>query len=316
MVVEWVAAFLVAIVGLGLLAKAITIVKEWERVPVLRLGKFKAMRGPGLIVINPLLEKIPLRIDTRVKTVDVPAQMSLTKDNVPITIDAVVYYRVVEPSKAVLNVVDYNDATSSLAQTVMRDTFGNKEFDEILGGVVTPGKEVEARLNPLTADYGVDVIHVVLKQIKTPGDLEDAVARQAAAERERRSRVILAEAETQSADLMVQAAEKYRENPTAMELRWMNILFEVSKENATVILVPANIPTAALGAGDAMGMMAGAGAAPRGVRLPEAKEEGPGEAATEGGSDPGAGASPTAGLVKLVTGDVEVDEVVNRLHVL
>ena len=280
MVVEWLVASIAMVIGVGLLAKAITIVKEWERVPVLRLGKFKAMRGPGLVVINPLLDKIPLRIDTRVKTVDVPAQMSLTRDNVPITIDAVVYYRVVEPSKAVLNVVDYNDATSSLAQTVMRDVFGNKEFDEILGGVVKLGKEVEARLNPLTADYGVDVIHVVLKQIKIPGHLEDAIARQAAAERERRSRVILAEAETQSADLMVQAAEKYRENPTAMELRWMNILFEVSKENATVILVPANIPTAALGAGDAMGMMAGAEAARRGFRLAKAKKEGRGEAAT------------------------------------
>ena len=273
MVVEWVAAFLVAIVGLGLLAKAITIVKEWERVPVLRLGKFRAMRGPGLVVINPFLDKIPMRIDTRVKTVDVPAQMSLTRDNVPITIDAVIYYRVVDPAKSVLNVADYNDATSSLAQTVMRDTFGNKEFDEILGGVVNLGKEVEARLNPLTADYGVDVIHVVLKQIKIPAHLEDAIARQAAAERERRSRVILAEAETQSADLMVQAAEKYRGNPTAMELRWMNILFEVSKENATVIMVPANIPTAAMTPSDAAGILGGADAALRKSRVVKARRE-------------------------------------------
>ncbi len=140
------------------------------------------------------------------------------------------------------------------------------------------GKEVEARLNPLTEPYGVDVIHVVLKQIKIPGHLEDAIARQAAAERERRSRVILAEAETQSADLMVQAADKYRDNPTAMELRWMNILFEVSKENATVILVPANIPTAALGAGDAMGFMAGAEAARRASRIVKAKKEAGAEA--------------------------------------
>jgi len=272
-VVAWLGAFVVVIVGLGLLAKAITIVKEWERVPVLRLGKFRAMRGPGLVVINPFLDKIPMRIDTRVKTVDVPAQMSLTRDNVPITIDAVIYYRVVDPAKSVLNVADYNDATSSLAQTVMRDTFGNKEFDEILGGVVNLGKEVEARLNPLTADYGVDVIHVVLKQIKIPAHLEDAIARQAAAERERRSRVILAEAETQSADLMVQAAEKYRDNPTAMELRWMNILFEVSKENATVIMVPANIPTAAMTPSDAAGILGGADAALRKSRIAKARRE-------------------------------------------
>src|SRR2546428_14011888 len=99
-VVAWLGAFVVAIVGLGLLAKAITIVKEWERVPVLRLGKFKAMRGPGFVVINPILDKIPVRIDTRVKTVDVPAPMSLTKDHVPITIDAVPYYRVADPAKS------------------------------------------------------------------------------------------------------------------------------------------------------------------------------------------------------------------------
>jgi regulator of protease activity HflC (stomatin/prohibitin superfamily) len=216
--------------------------------------------------INPFLESVPVRIDTRVKTVEVPAQMSLTKDNVPITIDAVVYYKVVDPTKALLNVADFNDATSSLAQTVMRDVFGNKDFDEILGGVVKLGKEVEARLNPLTEDYGVDVIHVVLKQIKIPTHLEDAIARQAAAERERRSRVILAEAEAQSADLMIQAADKYRDNPTAMELRWMNILYEVSKENATVIMVPANIPTAALTPADAAGILGGAEAALRKAR--------------------------------------------------
>lgn len=275
---EWVVlgtlvVFVIVLVALMLLAKAIAIVREWERVPVLRLGAFRAIRGPGLVVINPITEKIPLRIDTRVKTVDVPAQMSLTKDNVPITIDAVVYYRVVDAKKAVLNVVDYNDATSSLAQTVMRDTFGSKEFDEILGGVVKLGKEVEARLNPLTEDYGVDVIHVVLRQIKIPTHLEDAIARQAAAERERRSRVILAEAETQSADLMIQAADKYRDHPTAMELRWMNILFEVSKENATVIMVPANIPTAALTPSDAAGILGGAEAALRKARVVKARKE-------------------------------------------
>jgi len=274
MVLEWiVAALVIALVGLVILAAAITVVKEWERVPVLRLGRFKAMRGPGLVWVNPFLERIPVRIDTRVKTVEVPAQMSLTRDNVPITIDAVVYYKVVEPKKAVLNVADFNDATSSLAQTVMRDVFGSKDFDDILGGVVKLGKEVEARLNPLTEDYGVEVIHVVLKQIKIPAHLEDAIARQAAAERERRSRVILAEAETQSADLMVQAADKYRDNPTALELRWMNILFEVSKENATIIMVPANIPTAAMGPGEAAGILGGADAAIRKARIVRTAKE-------------------------------------------
>jgi regulator of protease activity HflC (stomatin/prohibitin superfamily) len=257
MVLEWipVVAVFIGLVVTLLLARAIAIVKEWERVAVLRLGKYQGIRGPGLVVVNPFLEKVVTRIDTRVKTVDVPAQMSLTKDNVPITIDAVIYYKVVDSEKALLNVADYNDATSSLAQTVLRDVCGGKEFDDILAGVVQLGKEIEERLDPLTDEYGVDVKHVVLQQIKIPTHLEDAIARQAAAERERRSRVILAEAEAQSADLMIQAANKYRGNPTAMELRWMNILFEVSKENATVILVPANIPTAALAPGDALGVL-------------------------------------------------------------
>src|SRR5207247_8129226 len=126
---------------------------------------------------------------------------------------------------------------------------------------------------PRTEADWVDVIHVVLKQIKVPGHLEDAIARQAAAERERRSRVILAEAETQSADLMVQAAEKYRDNPTAMELRWMNILYEVSKENATVIMVPANIPTAAMSPSDAAGILGGADAALRKARVAKTQKE-------------------------------------------
>ena len=275
MVVEWVVAAFAAIVGLALVARAITVVKEWERVPVLRLGKFRGLRGPGLVLINPFLDSIPMRIDTRVRTVDVPAQMSLTKDNVPITIDAIVYYSVVDPVKAILNVSDYNAATSSLAQTVLRDVCGGKEFDDILAGVVRLGDEIEERLDPLTENYGVDVTHVVLQQIKIPAHLEDAIARQAAAERERRSRVILAEAETQSADLMVEAAEKYRYNPTAMELRWMNILFEVSKENATVVLVPANIPTAALGAGQALGILGGAEEAAKKAAVARARKAQP-----------------------------------------
>jgi regulator of protease activity HflC (stomatin/prohibitin superfamily) len=276
--VDWlVIGFVVGFVGLLVAAvsaaKAVKLVKEWERIPVLRLGRFRALRGPGLVVINPFVDSVPTRVDLRVRTVDVPAQMSLTKDNVPVTIDAVVYYRVVDPTKAVLNVVDYDAATSSLAQSVLRDVCGNKDFDDILAGVVRLGREIEEALDPLTDRYGVDVVHVVLQQIKIPTHLEDAIARQAAAERERRSRVILAEAETQSADLMVQAAEKYRENPTAMELRWMNILFEVSKENATVVLVPANIPTAALGAGQALGLLGGSEAAIWKGKLVKAKRK-------------------------------------------
>jgi len=225
------------------------ILKQWERAPVLRLGKLYDIKGPGLVWINPIVDRVPYVVDMRLCTCDVQTQRTLTKDNVPIAIEAVIYYKVMDVEKAVTTVMDYASATTYLAASMLRDVCGQKTFDQVLSGTIEIGLAIQQSLMPQAAEFGVEVTNVVLKQIAIPERLQNAIALQASAERERRARVILATAEEQQADKMVNASKKYEDNPLAMELRWMNILFEVSKENATIVMIPANIPTAAMGSG-------------------------------------------------------------------
>jgi regulator of protease activity HflC (stomatin/prohibitin superfamily) len=244
------------IIGALLLLAGIRILKQWERAPVLRLGKLIAVKGPGLIWINPVIDSIPYVVDMRLCTCDVQTQRTLTKDNVPIAVEAVIYYKVMDVETAVTTVMNYADATTSLAASMLRDVCGQKSFDQVLSGTIEIGQAIQQSLMPQAQGFGVEVTNVVLKQIAIPERLQNAIALQASAERERRARVILATAEEQQADKMVNASKKYEDNPLAMELRWMNILFEVSKENATIIMIPANIPTAAMGSGVPMAAMA------------------------------------------------------------
>jgi uncharacterized membrane protein YqiK len=247
---------IIIIIGALLLLSGVRIMKQWERAPVLRLGKFIAVKGPGLIWINPLIDSIPYVVDMRLCTCDVQTQRTLTKDNVPIAVEAVIYYKVMDVEIAVTTVMDYASATTNLAASMLRDVCGQKSFDQVLSGTIEIGQAIQQNLMPQAQMFGVEVTNVVLKQIAIPERLQNAIALQASAERERRARVILATAEEQQADKMVNASKKYEDNPLAMELRWMNILFEVSKENATVIMIPANIPTAAMGTGVPMAAMA------------------------------------------------------------
>jgi regulator of protease activity HflC (stomatin/prohibitin superfamily) len=240
---------LIVVFGTLVLVSGLRILKQWERGPVLRLGKFTEVKGPGLFWLNPVLESIPYVVDMRLCTCDVATQRTLTKDNVPIAIEAVIYYKVTNVEKAVTTVRNYAEATTYLAASMLRDVCGQKTFDQVLSGTIEIGLAIQQSLMPQAAEFGVEVTNVVLKQIAIPERLQNAIALQASAERERRARVILATAEEQQADKMVNASKKYEDNPLAMELRWMNILYEVSKENATVIMIPANIPTAAMGSG-------------------------------------------------------------------
>lgn len=222
----------------------IRIIPEWERAPVLRLGRFTGFRGPGLVFVIPVLEQVIKPIDLRLRTVAVPPQQTMTKDNVPVTVDAIIYYKVNAPEKAILNVQDYNAATQFAAQTILRDIIGKHSFDGVLGERATVAETIKENLDSMTENFGVEVTHVEIRDVTIPASLQDAIARQAEAERERRSRVILAEAEEQAAGKMLEAAKMYDTNPTGLQLRWMNILYEVSKENSTVIIVPSNVPTA------------------------------------------------------------------------
>ena len=222
----------------------IRVVPEWERAPVLRLGKYVGLRGPGLVIVTPFLDQIVRPIDLRIRTVPVAPQQTMSKDNVPVTVDAIIYYKVKDPEKAILNVQDYNAATQYAAQTLLRDIIGKHTFDEILSERTTIADTIKKNLDSMTEDYGVEVTNVEIRDVTIPPSLQDAIARQAEAERERRSRVILAEAEQQAAGKMLEAASMYESHPLGLQLRWMNILYEVSKENSTVIIVPSNVPTA------------------------------------------------------------------------
>ena len=222
----------------------IRVIPEWERAPVLRLGKYVGLRGPGLVIVTPFLDQIVRPIDLRIRTVPVAPQQTMSKDNVPVTVDAIIYYKVKDPEKAILNVQDYNAATQYAAQTLLRDIIGKHTFDEILSERTSIADTIKKNLDAMTENFGVEVTNVEIRDVTIPASLQDAIARQAEAERERRSRVILAEAEQQAAGKMLEAAKMYEANPLGLELRWMNILYEVSKENSTVIIVPSNVPTA------------------------------------------------------------------------
>lgn len=222
----------------------IRVIPQWERSPVLRLGKYIGLRGPGLVIVTPFLDQIVKPIDLRIRTVPVAPQQTMTRDNVPVTVDAIIYYKVKDPEKAILNVQDYNAATQYAAQTLLRDIIGKHTFDEILTERSTIAEVIKKNLDTMTENFGVEVTNVEIRDVTIPPNLQDAIARQAEAERERRSRVILAEAEQQAAGKMLEAARMYQDNPLGLQLRWMNILYEVSKENSTVIIVPSNVPTA------------------------------------------------------------------------
>jgi len=220
------------------------VIPEWERAPILRLGKYVGLRGPGLVIVMPFVDQIVKSIDLRIRTVPVAPQQTMSKDNVPVTVDAIIYYKVKDPEKAILNVQDYNAATQYAAQTLLRDIIGKHSFDEILSERSSIADTIKKNLDLMTENFGVEVTNVEIRDVTIPLNLQDAIARQAEAERERRSRVILAEAEQQAAGKMLEAAKMYESSPLGLQLRWMNILYEVSKENSTVIIVPSNVPTA------------------------------------------------------------------------
>ncbi len=220
-------------------AAGIRIAAEWERIAVLRLGKFVGMRGPGLFFIVPILETTPARVDLRVRTYDVPRQRSLSKDNVPVTVDAVVYFRVRKPDLAVLRVQDYDRATQLGAQSILRDMIGKFTLDQLLGERERLAQEIKKALDEMTNGWGIEVPMVEVREVIVDPQLEVAIAREAAAEREKRARVRLAEAEKLAAQLMLEAAQTYARDPIALQLRSMNMLYEMPLEGkSTVIFVP------------------------------------------------------------------------------
>jgi len=227
-------AFVVA----WIVATAVKVAAPWDRAVVLRLGRFHALRGPGLFAIIPVIDTVPYWIDTRVITSTFKAEQTLTKDTVPVDVDAVLFWKVIDPEKAALAVADYASAIGWASQTALRDVIGKTILADMLEGREKISTELQRIIDARTEPWGVNVISVEVRDVLIPQALQDAMSMQAQAERERQARVILGDSERQVAEKFGEAAKTYEHNPVALHLRAMNMLYEGLKENATIVLVP------------------------------------------------------------------------------
>lgn len=227
-----------AVLVAAVVAMSIKIANQWEKVVVLRLGKFRALKGPGLFFIIPVVDAIAYWIDTRVITASFKAEKTLTKDTVPVDVDAVLFWRVLDPKRAALDVEDYRSAINWASQTALRDVIGKTMLSDMLEGRDKISKDLQMIIDERTEPWGVNVISVEVKDVLIPSALEDAMSMQAQAERERQARVILGDSERQVAEKFGEASKTYINNPVALHLRAMNMLYEGLKTNATIVVVP------------------------------------------------------------------------------
>ena len=227
----------------------IKIANQWERAIVLRLGKFRALKGPGPFFIIPIIESVVRSVDMRIRSTDFSSESTLTKDTVPVNVDAICFWMVWDAKKALLEVENFYKAIVLSAQTALRDIIGTHQLSELLTHREKLGKRLQEILDEKTNPWGITVQSVEIRDIILPKDLEDAMSKEAQAERERHARVILGTAETEIAEKFVQAAKQYESNPGAMHLRGMNMLFEGLKEKGSMIIVPSSaLETMNLGA--------------------------------------------------------------------
>lgn len=234
--VIWFFTFLLAIY----VGYAVRVAAQWEKQLILRMGRYAGFRGPELFFIIPILDTIPVVIDLRVRVSSFNAKQTLTKDNVPVDVDAILFWRVIDPEKAALGVEDYWSAVTQAAQTALRDVIGRTDLSEMLAGRETIGSDLKGTIDSRTQDWGVDVTSVEIKDVIIPASLQDAMSRQAQAERERQARVILGDSENQIADKFAEAAKKYAGHPGAMHLRAMNMLYEGLKDKGALVIVPSS----------------------------------------------------------------------------
>jgi len=227
-------SFLVALI----VSNSIKVADQWEKAVVLRLGGFHSLKGPGLFFIIPVVDMIPYWIDTRVIATTFTAEKTLTKDTVPVDVDAVLFWKVLDSKKAALDVADYKSAISWASQTALRDVIGKTMLSDMLEGREKISHELQKIIDERTEPWGINVISVEVKDVLIPSALEDAMSMQAQAERERQARVILGDSERQVAEKFAEAAKSYSNNPTALHLRAMNMLYEGLKSNSTIVIVP------------------------------------------------------------------------------
>jgi len=226
-----------AVILLVILASAIRILREYERGVVFFLGRFQKVKGPGLIIIIPVIQEM-VRVDLRVVTYDIPPQDIISRDNVTVRVSAVLYFRVVDPERAIIQVEQFFEATSQLAQTTLRSVLGQHDLDEMLSQRDKLNAHIQNILDEQTASWGIKVTNVEIKHIDLNESMIRAIAKQAEAERERRAKVIHAEGELQASQKLLEAAEVMSKNPQTLQLRYLQTLNDISSENATTIVFP------------------------------------------------------------------------------
>jgi len=235
------------LVGLYLLF-AIRVADQWEKVAVLRLGRYRGLRGPGLFVIIPVVDSLSRFVDQRVRVANVTAESTLTRDTVPVNVDAILFWLVWNAEKSILEVEDFVEAIRLSAQTALRESIGRHELAQMITERESLGHELQRILDEKTNPWGITVQSVEIRDVRIPQALEDAMSRQAQAERERQARNILGQAETEIADKFALAAATYQDNPVALHLRAMNMLYEAIKERGSMVIVPSSaVETMGLG---------------------------------------------------------------------
>ena len=225
------------VIFLAIIASAIRILREYERGVVFFLGRFQKVKGPGLIIVIPVIQKM-VRVDLRVITYDIPPQDIISRDNVTVRVSAVLYFRVVDPERAIIQVEQFFDATSQLAQTTLRSVLGQHDLDEMLSQRDKLNAHIQKILDEQTASWGIKVTNVEIKHIDLNESMIRAIAKQAEAERERRAKIINAEGELQASEKLLEAARIMSKNPLTLQLRYLQTLNDISSENATTIVFP------------------------------------------------------------------------------
>ncbi|MGA7240185.1 MAG: slipin family protein [Bryobacteraceae bacterium] len=238
---------------------AIRVADQWQKVAVLRFGRYIGLRGPGLYHIIPIVDSVSRYVDQRVRVASVSAESTLTRDTVPVNVDAIVFWLVWNAEKSILEVQDFTQAITLSAQTALRESIGRHDLHQMVAERELMGRELQRILDEKTNPWGITVQSVEVRDVQIPSELQDAMSRQAQAERERQARNILGQAETEIADKFAQASLVYQQNPTALHLRAMNMLYEAIKERGSMVIVPSSaVETMGLGGSLATASLAGA----------------------------------------------------------
>jgi regulator of protease activity HflC (stomatin/prohibitin superfamily) len=240
---------------------AIRVAKQWEKAAVLRLGRFRGLRGPGLFHVVPIVDSVSGFVDQRVRVTSVTAETALTRDTVPVNVDAIIFWIVWNAEKAILEVESFTEAVTLSAQTALRESIGRHELAQMITERETLGHELQRILDEKTSPWGITVQSVEIRDVNIPKELEDAMSRRAQAERERQARIILGTAETEISDKFAAAAAVYEDKPIALHLRAMNMLYEAIKEKGSMVIVPSSA-VETMGLGGMLGTAALRGAVP------------------------------------------------------